>query len=249
MVRKLTAIGLVALLVSAVVVGPAAALGGQQAASLHDARLTAGNDSEMNTSTATITVTGSGAVEAQPDRALVSVSVTATGENASVAAQRLAANVSQLRAALTESNLTDSVQTTSYRVGERRIGDRGETTTVARQSFEIGVPNTSDVGAVIDLAVDAGATEIGGVEFTLSEERREELRRTAIERAVDDAREQAEAVAASTELRITGIESVSVGGGGFVGVRLETANADTVVEPSPVTVSVSVQITYDATEE
>lgn len=118
---------------------------------------------------------------------------------------------------------------------------------VARQSFRIAVNDTDAAGRVIDLAVGNGATEVDGVEFTLSDERRREVRGTAIDRAVSDARSQAEAVASSTGLSVGDVRSVSVGGGGFVGVRGDAAGGGTVIEPGPVTVSVSVGITYNAT--
>lgn len=208
----------------------------------------------------TISVSGNGEVAAQPDEAVVYVSVTATAENASAAASAVAANVSELRTALDDSNLTSDVRTTDYSISQRTAreqlpgppgqgGQQGTVTYVARQSFAITVPNVSEAGSVIDVAVAAGATEVRGVQFTLSEERRRELRTEAIQRAVEDARFQAEAVAAATNLTLGSIQSVSVGGGNVFAerVQLAAASRDTVIQPREVTVSASVQVVYNAT--
>ncbi|MFC7140716.1 SIMPL domain-containing protein [Halosimplex aquaticum] len=230
---KLAAVALTGIvLLSAVGVGGVGALA--------DGAQASGND------TSTVTVSASGSVSAEPDRAVVYVAVTAQAPNASAATERLAANASTLRDAFGGGNYSvESVQTTGYTVYEQR--DNGTTTYVAQQSFAVTTTNTSAAGALIDAAVANGATEIGGVSFTLSEERRQDLRSDAIDAAVDDARSQAEAVADSTGLTLGSVSSVSTGDGGdFVAQRVG-ADAETSIDASPVTVSATVEITYNAT--
>ncbi|WP_436927742.1 SIMPL domain-containing protein [Halosimplex amylolyticum] len=239
--RNLTAIALTSIvLLSALGVAGAGTLQSQSA----------GNQS------ATVSVSATGAVSAEPDRAVVYVAVTAEGDNASEATGDLAANVSDLRAALDDENLSvASVRTTDYSVSERRPGDgegqgNAPTSYVARQSFAVTTTDTSEAGAVIDTAVANGATEVGGVQFALSEDRRQELRDEAIDRAVDDARSQAEALADSTGLSLGPVRSVSTGdAGGFPVGRVAAEDAGTTIDPSPVTVSATVDITYNATAD
>jgi hypothetical protein len=197
--------------------------------------------------TTTISVSGNGEVTAEPDRALVFIAVTATGEQPSAATEQLANETARLRETLAEADAVDSVATTEYQLFERR--ENTNRSYVARQSFEVTVSNTSVVGSVVDAAVSGGATEVNGVAFTLSTDRRQELRDRAIDRAVADAREKANATAASTDLELRGIESVSTGDS--VGPFRESAvlgDAGTVIDEGPVTVSASVQITYTAAE-
>ncbi|WP_436908446.1 SIMPL domain-containing protein [Halosimplex marinum] len=230
--RKLAALALTGVvLLSTVGLGSAALLGSGQA----------GNQAS------TVTVSATGTATAEPDRAVVDLAATAEADNATAATERLAENVSTLRDALTDGNLSvESVDTTSYSVFQRT--DNGTTTYVARQSFAVTTTNTSEAGAVIDTAVASGATEISGVAFAISDERRQDLRADAIDEAVDDARAQAEAVADSTGLTLGEVRSVSTGdGSGFLVER--TADAGTTVEPSPVSVSATVEITYDATAD
>ncbi|WP_459193340.1 SIMPL domain-containing protein [Halosimplex sp. J119] len=233
MERKLTAVALTGVvLLSIVGVGAAGALAGSQAA---------GNDAS------TVTVSASGSVSAEPDRAVVNVAATAEGETASAATEALATNVSTLRDALNSENLSvESVRTTDYAVYQQE--DNGTTTYVARQSFAATTTDTSEAGALIDAAVANGATEINGVTFTLSDDRRQALRSEAIDDAVTDARAQAEAVADSTGLSLGGVSAVSTGesGGGFDTARIG-ADEGTTIDASPVTVSATVEITYNAT--
>ncbi|MFB6140472.1 MAG: SIMPL domain-containing protein [Halosimplex sp.] len=238
MERKLTAIAVTSVvLLSVLGVAGAGTLGSQSA----------GNE------TATVSVSATGTVTAEPDRAVVYVAATAEGENASAATSDLASNVSDLRAALDDENLSvESVETTGYSVYRERPGEgQGQgsapTTYVARQSFAVTTTDVSGAGAVIDTAVANGATEVGGVQFTLSEDRRQELRTEAIGAAVDDARVQAEAVADSTGLTLGSVRSVSTGQEvGFFGERVAAADGTT-IDASPVSVSATVDITYNAT--
>mgnify|MGYP000669332501 CR=1 FL=1 len=232
--RKLAVVALTGVvLLSTVGFGSAALLGSVQAGNQ------AGNQA------ATVTVSATGSVTAEPDRAVVGVTATAEADNATAATDRLAENVSTLRDALDDGTLSvESVATTSYSVLQRT--DNGTTTYVARQSFAVTTTNTSEAGAVVDTAVANGATAIDGVAFAISEERRQALRADAIDEAVDDARNQADAVADSTGLSLGTVRSVSTGdASGFLLER--DAAAGTTVEPSPVTVSATVEITYNAT--
>lgn len=232
--RKLTVVTVVGLLaVSAAGIGVAGALDGAQAA---------GNDD------ATVTVSATGQVSAEPDRAVVRVAATASADDASTATDRLAANVSELRAALDDENLSvESVRTTGYSVDRERTED-GPGGYLARQSFAVTTTAVDDSGAIIDAAVDSGASEVGGVSFELSDERRRDLRADAIDAAVVDAESQAEAVAASTGLELGAVRSVETGDSGVGPVEVVAAEDQaTTIDASPVTVSATVEVTYNAT--
>lgn len=195
----------------------------------------------------TISVSAAGTVSAQPDSAVVRVAASATAANASGATQALAANASTLRGALVDAGIPrDAVRTTDFQVFERRDED-GDVVYVARQAFAVTVSNTADVGRVIDVAVANGATDVFGVEFQLSAERRRALRERAIGLAVADAREQAAAAAASANLTLGGVRSIAVGDGSVTPL-VERAAADTDIDVSPVTVTATVQVTYNATD-
>ncbi|MFB6107557.1 MAG: SIMPL domain-containing protein [Haloplanus sp.] len=197
------------------------------------------------TDATTVSVSGTGQVATDPDQALVDVAATETAASPSAASEQLANRTERLRAALADAGFSgDAVRTTDYQLYER--SDENETTYVARQAYEITVSDTGDVGRVVDVAVAGGATEVLGVSFTLSPEQRRTLRTTAIDRAVTGAREQADAVAASTDLTLDGVRSVSVDQNQVTAVE-RAAAPGTTIEPSPVTVTATVRITYAAT--
>lgn len=209
---------------------------------------------------ATIEVTASAEAAAAPDRAIVRPAVVATGETAEAARSGVAENAATMRDAISELGIADErVRTIGFDI--RPITDAtGEETEIqgyrAVQRFEVEVDaSTEDLGAragtVVDTAVGNGANDVGGVQFTLSPDRRQALREQALERAMTDARAEADHLAALGDLSVTGVGSISTGGGGVspFDARLEDAAAGggaTVIEPGQVSVSATVTVTYRA---
>lgn len=216
---------------------------------------TAGAQSTDAPADRTISVSATGQAEATPDQAVLRVAVTAEGEDPAAVSDELSAGGADLRSALDE--LGVEYETTGYRIDEQR--DRRERSDEERppyrgvHAFEVTVDDPDDVGAVIDAAANASAV-VGNVEFTLSDDARTDLRNTAIENAMNDARSQADAVAAAGNLEVTGVAAVDAsqrryspvdydmgeGGDGASGVP-------TTIESGDVSVSYSVSVTYNAT--
>lgn len=240
MERKLTAIVLATVVLLSVL--------GATAAGAHGGNGQAANESANSNATAgaTVTVSATGTAAAQPDQAVVYVAVTAEAPTAGEATTRVANNVSRLRDSLDSETLSVmAVETVDYQVGEET--GENETTYVARHAFAVTTDEPNLAGDVIDVAVNAGADEVGGVRFQLSEDRRQEVRADAIDAAVTDAQVQAEALSNSTGLTLGEIQSISTGGGPGAPPTLEAADAGTQIDASPVSVSVTVQVTYNAT--
>lgn len=204
-----------------------------------------------DTSPPTIGVYANGEVTADPDLALVVVAVEVTADSADAARQQAAADVARMREAIRGLGIPDDqVRTVSFSLspeydfsGERRelIGY------TASHAFEI----ESDVdraGAVIDAAVENGATRVSGVQFTLADETRRQLRGEALTEAMGNARADADTLAAAADVSITGVQSISTGEVGVVAFRAPVAEAGggagTVIEPGPVTVTAHVSVTY-----
>lgn len=203
----------------------------------------------------TVSVGASGTAETSPDQAVVTVAVVTTADTASAARSELAANVSRMRAALTDAGVADDqIRTQRYDIS-RNYEARDDPTAPAYRAmhaFRITVTDTDRVGAVIDTAVENGATNVDDVRFTLSTETRRELRQQALEDAMANARGQAETLAESGDLTITGVGAISTVERGYGPVAYESAalaagDAGTTVESGPVSVSVQVQVTYNAT--
>jgi uncharacterized protein YggE len=205
-----------------------------------------------------IDVGGSAAVSTSPEEARVRVGVETTDRNASDAREALARRVQRMRSALRDIGIEDDqVRTEHYDINEDYRSVREEDRPVtyrAQHTFRITVTDLEQTGTVIDTAVNNGANRINGVEFTISSERRGELRTRALERAMTDAREEAETLAESANLTITGVESIQTSNVQVSGYQREvafeatpTAGADTSIDTGDVTVSAQVQVRYNVT--
>lgn len=200
----------------------------------------------------TITVRATADAAAPPDLALVRVAVVETAPDADAARQRVATNASELRAALRELGIEDDqVRTTYVHLGpvEEGAGDgRSVAGYRAAHGFEIEAP-VDRAGAVIDAAVSNGSNRVDGVTFTLTDETRRRLRASALGHAMDDARADAEVIAAASDVTIAGVQSATTADVSYVAAGADLAGARageeaTAVDPGPVTVSATVSVTY-----
>jgi uncharacterized protein YggE len=216
--------------------------------------LQTGTAAAETTTSTTISVTGTGSVSTDADLAVVFVAVSADADTADAARGQVAADVDRMRSALREANVPDdAVTTTSFTLVQQydyRDGERVEMGYRATHAVSIET-SPAHAGEIVDIAVGNGATEVGGVSFTLTEETRAELRSQAIERAVTAARADADAMAGAAGLSVTSIQTMSTSGGFTPVERLDLAESaasggQTTFEPGPVTVSATVDVTYRA---
>jgi uncharacterized protein YggE len=207
----------------------------------------------------TISVSGKGEVKAAPDRVALSFAVETTAAKAAEAAaenaKRSAAVAAAVKALLAAD---DTVSTTRYSIEPRyetpRPGEAREpriTGYVAHNEVAVESRQIDRVGALIDAATGAGANRIGGLQLTLS--KHAELVRAAIEKAGADARGQAEAVAKGLGVRLKALISASTSPAPVpVFRRFETSAMvaearapSTPIEPGELTVSATLQVTYE----
>ena len=206
-----------------------------------------------------ITVSATGAVEADPDEATVSVGVEARGESAEDVTDELAAGAERLRTAFDELGIPEeNVEEGRYRVGPVHGRDDDIEEIRGTRSFEVTVDDVDRVGEVIDAAVEAGADDVGRVNFTLQEDTRDELRTEALDEALANADEEAEHVAANRGVELTGTKAVTTNDVHVDpvsrSVEYETAEGDaaggppTEIDADPVSVSASVTVVYSFAE-
>jgi len=211
---------------------------------------TDGNSSDRRT----IAVAGSGEIDASPDAAVVQLSVTARGPDAANVSDQVAADAARLRQTLADFGVPEeNVQTQRYVIHEtsRPESGDGRSVYVGEQAFEVTLADVDQVGALVDAAVEGGADDVGGVFYTLSEERRQQVRDRAIRAAVDDARGEAAVIANATGLGLAGVQRASSQATNVSPYRAEVTTADagggTDIDPRDVTVSATVEVTYAAT--
>ena len=201
----------------------------------------------------TVSTTGAGSADADADRAVVRVAVTARADTAEAAREAVAADAARMRTALRDAGTDDDAVTTAYYRISPQYANGGERDSRAIVGYDAvhayRIDAAAAAGTVVDTALGGGASEIQGVTFTLSDETRAELRAVALERAVAAARADAETIASSSELSIVGVQSASTGGRIGIGAAYGPEAADrigTTFDSGSVTVTATVAVTYVA---
>jgi uncharacterized protein YggE len=204
-----------------------------------------------------VSVSATGEIEAQPDQAVVRVAVTATGNDSTAVREELASETESLRSALQDYGLAqDAIRTAHYDIRQeprerRQSGERAPYR--GYHVLELTVQDTSAAGEVVDVAVDNGADRVDGVSFTLSDEKREELHNEALTKAMENARNRADTLAAAGDISVTGVHTILSSDTRHYDYRVEMASttgasaSSTTIDSGPVTVTANVRVTYNAT--
>ena len=195
-----------------------------------------------------LTVTGTGSVRTVPDRAsfFFGVQSEATTARAALTANTAAARkvVEAIRGAgVAAADLQTSQVSLSPRSNESGTEIVGYTafTTVTATIREIG-----RVGAIVDVAVDAGANTLSGPSLTRGDT--DALYRQALRAAFTDAREKAETLAAASGRTLGAVTAIVEGAqGGGVPMPLagqDTARSSVEIAPGTQSIDASVSVTF-----
>lgn len=200
-----------------------------------------------------IHVSATGQAQAEPDQAVVQVAITAEADSVEEIRDQLATGSAELTSALDE--LDVEYETTRYDISEQyHRGDKQPPFDYeGTHAYKITAEDADRAGAVIDAAAGAGA-EVDGVSLTLSEQRREQLRKTAIEDAMQDASSQAGTIASEGGLELVAPITVDATQRSYSPVAYDTARAEgddgaappTEVESGSISVTYDVDVTYEA---
>jgi uncharacterized protein len=194
-----------------------------------------------------ITVSATGSVKAVPDRAGFTFGVTTNGSTSEAALDANSKRMRGLVAALKSAGVRDSeIKTESVSVSERvsPTGERAEGFT-AQNSVSVEL-EADRAGAIVDLAVANGATNVYGPTFEQSD--RDARYNAALANAVEQARAKAEALAAAANVALGDVTRVIEGGepGPVVFEAASRAKAapDTPVEPGAEEITAAVTVTF-----
>ncbi|MDI3280547.1 MAG: SIMPL domain-containing protein [Bacillota bacterium] len=160
-----------------------------------------------------IFVTGEATVEVPPDRASVVLGVEADGKTAEEAQAKNAEAMQRVQTALRRLGIAEEQMRTSGFVLHplRRWEKEGQTERLVgyrtSSRLTVTVAELDRLGSVLDAAVKAGATNVEGVDFYLSEAaaRRDE----ALSKAVEDARHKAEVLSRAAGVHLRGVRAIS----------------------------------------
>jgi uncharacterized protein YggE len=148
-----------------------------------------------------VTVSGDSIVQAQPDTAIVTVSVVTQSKRAIEAQQENAAKSDAVvRALKAAAGAGAEVKTSGYSLQPQRVYRENQPPTItgyeARNSVTVTLNDLTKVGTVIDATAQAGANDIAGISFTLRKDRpaRDEALALATQEAMGKARVIAQAL-------------------------------------------------------
>ncbi len=137
-----------------------------------------------------VMVAGDSIVQAQPDTAILTISVVTQNRAAIQAQQENAAKTDAVVSVLkTVAGAGAEVKTSGYSVQPQRVYKEGQPPTITgyevRNSVTVTTGDLTKVGAIIDAAAQAGSNDISGIAFTLRQDR------PARDRALGEATQEA----------------------------------------------------------
>ena len=202
----------------------------------------------------TLSVDGEGTGIATPDRATITIGVTSQASDAGKAQNDNAWTTEQVNKAIKALGIeTKDIQTNNYsfhpnyRTTEKHRNEISGYT--VNNSIIVIVRDIKQTGKVIDAALGAGANEIHSLDFSAGNT--QTVRKEALLKAVQDARDKAEILAKGLGKRIVGIQNVSESTGylesrRYDNVMLAAAKtaAATTIEPGSLSLTARVHVDY-----
>ena len=201
-----------------------------------------------------ISVTGEATTSAAPDLVQIDAGVASDAKTAREASDANNAAMAKVLQALKGTNIDDKdIQTSRLSLQPQyappvssRPGPSSVTGYRASNHVTVKLRDVAKVASVIDTLVAAGANEIGGINFTVSQASK--LLDEAREKAVADARRKAEIYAKAAGVTLGAPLSISEGGAPVIPVfrakMAPMAAAATPIAQGEETLSVSVNVTW-----
>jgi len=216
------------------------------------------NKTQLASHNNTLFVSGSATGRVDTDLVTISIGVQSTNKSVTdaVASNSKIANevIDSLRDnGVKENELSTSQYTIQPNFNFTESGISVQNGFTVSNILTVQSPNFNNISSWIDSAVTAGANNINGVEFKVSDRLLENVTNALIEQAIANAKQHAEVASNAIGSSIIGIKSISVNTDGFNPMPLgdqimqksfASGVSSTPIIPSEQEVSVNVQITY-----
>jgi len=169
---------------------------------------TGGNENRRVTR---VNVVGDSIIQAQPDTAILTISVVTQARNALDAQQQNATKTDAVIRALKAAAGTGAeIKTSGYSLQPQRVYKENQPPTItgyeARNSVTVTTSDLNKVGTIIDAAAQAGSNEVSGISFTLRQDR--PARDRALSEATREAVSKAQVIAQALGGRVVRIIEV-----------------------------------------
>ena len=164
----------------------------------------------------TITIAGEGKVTAIPDIAQITMGLETERTGVEDAQRENTEKMNKIISTMGDLGIAkEDIKTTNYSIYPRYdyLENRGQILRgyVVSQSVTVKIRNLEKVGDVIEAAGGLGANQVGGLNFTIDEP--EDLRQQARIKALENATEKAESLAATAGVKIGKLVSFSESAG------------------------------------
>jgi uncharacterized protein YggE len=158
-----------------------------------------------------VMVAGDSIVQAQPDTAIVTISVVTQNKQALAAQQENATKTDAVvRALKAAAGAGAEVKTSGYSLQPQRVYRENQPPTIsgyeARNSVTVTLSDLNKLGSVIDASAQAGANDVAGIAFTLRQDR--QARDRALSEATQEAVSKARVIAQALGGRVVRIVEV-----------------------------------------
>ena len=190
-----------------------------------------------------LAVDGQGCSQAKPDQVTITIGVTNTNTDANKAQQTNANTSANVNQAIKLLGIeAKDIQTDNYSFRPIYHSDEKHVREVSgytvNNSIVAVIHDINKTGKVIDTALNAGANEITSIDFSV------------MQKAVADARDKADIIAASFGKRIIGIQSISESTGDIEArpfnraMLLASKASDTPIEPGNLSLTANVHVEF-----
>ena len=205
-----------------------------------------------------LTVVGTATVEAKPDIVYLTLGVDIKADNAANVVSDAGARMDRILAALKAAGVAEEdIRTATYNLWVEQVYDpqTGQPTGVTNyhltHTVRATVRDISKVGTVLSAAVEAGATTVQEVSFSIADPAK--LATEARQKAIADAQKRAQEMAGALGITLGKVVSVSESGGytpvsyymDGKGGAMESAPAAVPMPAGSFSVSISVVVVYE----
>jgi len=199
-----------------------------------------------------VTVTGEATVSATPDTSIIRIGVSSQGKTAREASETNAKQMTGVLTAIKDAGIAEKDIQTS-RLSLQPQYDPNKAGAAHLLGFQVTnqvtvkIHDIDKLPAILDRAIAAGANEMSGIEFIVSDHSK--LLDQVRDEAIADARRKAEIYAKAAGANVGKVASITEGGASTPPIAMQAMRAGAVpVAPGEQTLRAQVTVTYELTQ-
>lgn len=198
-----------------------------------------------------VTVTGQGTIAVAPDSAVIRIGVTSQGKTAKEASNTNAKQMTAVMAAIKNSGIAERDIQTSRLSLQPQYENKGGVTRLlgfrVTNQLTVKIRDIGQLPAILDRAIAAGANEMSGIEFVVSEQSK--LLDQARDAAIADAHRKAALYAHAAGAKLGRVVAITEEGAPAPPRPLAAMRASAVpVAPGEQTLRATVAVSYELTQ-